>query len=238
MSKHIHRFDSDETLTAITGITAIIDGLHGRYPFFVECRNQLMELKETLRASIAFHEQENLYKKSDAIDLLFNKSFVDLRSLAEVTGGIEGLGARGEACAAITSVIERHDWDLHEKPKKIQITLMNSVHKELDGDSENSIIDTADLRPIYKTLLKHHRDLEEVEGEKKVAAGIKSDIQNPSDVSKDVKRIINMLLRHMKDFQKLGRNDFDDTLQKIEIELAPLITQVKARITRAENADQ
>lgn len=228
MSKYVNNFDSIETLTAVNGICAVTQGRHRDNPFFVLCSDQLEKLKETLRASIACHAQETLSRKAEEIDLLFNKSFVNFRSMAEITMYISEYGVRAAACGTVAGIIERHDRDLHEKPKPIQITLMDSVHKELDADSENSVVDTAGLRPLYKTVLQHHNDLKAVENKKKLVTSANGNVESPSDIAKEAKQIIVLLRDHLTDFRKLGSADYDETLLKIDGELAPLITEVKA----------
>ncbi len=228
------RYNAMETLSALTSVTATLEGKHLDNPFLTLLHSSLSTAAEELRASISFHDQESLAAESDHVDTKFNESFKKLRTMVETMSEMHEFGEQATHCATVRDLINRHDRNLHRLPKDEQITLFDSLMTELNDE----LIEKAQIRPLTVQVVQHHQELKSIEENKKASAVSKEGIESPSKLSAAAKPKLNALMNHIADFADLGSDPYKETLTELHADLAPIVTRVKTRTTRMENASE
>lgn len=233
---HAFRYRSDETLTAVTAINEEISGAIFREPLLSLLGTVLVEGEAELRASIAYHETDSLTSLSDELDQKFNTNFTIFRNTSETLAAASALGAQAEAAAKVTAVIETHGRNLHQKSKGDQISLFDNIVTELDIENEEAPINSAMLRPLFDAVLANHTELKEVEKTRKSETATGSFVPAPSDVAKGLHSTMNHIHNYLSVMVEYGSERYEKPLAAINARLAPIVAQVKSRITRSKNS--
>ncbi len=238
MSIFSSRYRYTETLSATGSILEILDGRHSNNGYVQKTVEQLQVHENHLRASIAYHDQGSLAQESDTLDEQFNRAFKKFRNFADMMSENEEFGEIAVNCAVISSVITNHDRELHQKPKDIQISLFDSVVTELNPTENGSVIDQAGIRQLFTPLYNIHTELKEIETTRSSVAATAETIPAPYEVARLANPLLLRLHRHISEYADLGDESYAETLTMINTKLAPLVTRVKSRITRAENRSE
>lgn len=232
------RYYVREALSVGTSIKELLTGRHLNNPYIVKILAKLVALINELQESIAFHEQETLAKDSDDIDYEFNESYKKLRSFIEVKAGLPEIGVESEKCQIMSEILNRHDRDLHELSKDEQINAWDSVMKEFNfvEEEEDSLVDHGGVRKLYTPVVAHHTKLKAIENKRAELGSLKKEVRSPSDISKNVKPVIQKIYDHLSDFADLDEPEYIQTKNDLDAKIAPVITRVKARETRNKNS--
>lgn len=225
------RYTYSETLSATIALSESLEGKHLDNPFVVFATTTLKKHEADLRASIAFHDQNNRAEESDTIDGTFNESYKKLRSVVELYGDMHEFGEVAANCSEIRDIIHRHGRNLHQKPKDEQISLFDSVLAEIPAE----LVDAANVRPLFDPVVAAHNSLKRIEKERSAATANSEAILSPTEISKALKPLITKIHNHLIDFADFGVEEYIDTLAVINAKLAPIVTRVKTRKTRQEN---
>lgn len=231
-----------ETHSVGTSFQELLTGKHLDNPYLIKIFAKLIVLIKELGNSIAFHEQESLAEESDAVDYDFNEAYKKLRTFIETKAALPELGVESEKCQIMSDIINRHNRDLHEFPKDEQIIAWDSVHKEFDSLEEEvngesrTIMELGGVDVLYTPVVAHHKALKKIEKERAELGTVKREVRSPSDIIKEVKPVIQKIYSHLEDFADLDEPDYLNTVNEIDAKIAPVVTRVKARITKNRNS--
>ncbi len=236
MSIYVRNYRYHEVLSASTAVNEEIAEKHTTDPLVVLFTGLLKQKETQLRTSIAFHEQSSLAEKSDEVDGKFNELYVPFRNVAEAMALATGLGTKSELCAQVVSVLNSHDRNLHNRSKDEQISLFDNVITEVGHGTEESIVAKAGFNQLFNPLVEAHLELKEIEKTRATSSSNAKDIPAPYEVAKEAQPIISKLHDHLSVMVQYGADEsYSATLNAIDSRLAPIVTRVKARLTRREN---
>ncbi len=235
----INRYRYHEVLSATTAVNEEIAEKHSTDPLVILFSKLLKEKEEQLRSAIAFHDQSTLAEQSDEVDGRFNELFVTFRNVVEAMGAATGMGATSELSAKVATILNSHDRNLHNRSKDEQISLFDNIINEVGHGTDNSIIAQAGFTQLFNPIVETHLELKEIEKTRVTKSTNAKDIPAPYEVAKDTQPLISKLHDHLSVMVQYGGDDsYSATLNAIDTRLSPIITRVKARLTRRENEAQ
>lgn len=200
-------------------------------------RDRFSDYEERLRKSFAFHEQESLVAESNEILAAFGRSFRKMRDMAIILSDSE-VEYQNKALNAreVIAIINQHDPKLYERSKDEIINIFESIAQECKFEEEDSILLLSDLLPLFYTCRKQVIDLKQIETLRAEAVIEGDELSTPSQIAVEVRPDINYLHSHLEKVATMGETSYHDALATIDAHLAPIITRVKSRATRAEHA--
>lgn len=200
-------------------------------------RARFTDYEERMRKSFAFHEQESLAAESNDILARFARSFRKLRDMGVILADSqEEYGDRAVNAQKVVAGINQHDPKLYHRSKDEIVNIFESLAKECEFGSESSILVLSDLLPLFNTCMTLVQQLKQIE-ELRAATVIEGDeLSTPSIIAVEIRPDLNFLHSHLKKVADMGETPYADVLASIDVHLAPIITRVKSRITRAEHA--
>ncbi len=107
--------------------------------------------------------------------------------------------------------------------------------EQLKPEDENSVIDLAGVRQLVKPTFENHVELKDLENARSVQASAQDSIPAPYEVAKRATPLLTKLRGHFVNFTDLGDGSYEQTLSELDAKLSPIVTRVKARLTRREN---
>lgn len=223
-----------ETLGALRIFLEVLLNRHTDNVFIVKAVEKLVELEKALTESKAYHDKNTLAEQSDQFDSEFNTVFTQLLNAVELFSGVEGYGRRSRACGMISSIIATQNRNLHRCSKQDQITLFDNVIMQCKPHDENSLVDVADVRPIFEKAMEHHNNLKSVEKARAINTAQDKKVPAPYEVTKEINPLINTIYEHIVAFSDLDEPEYKETLDQIMGHMKPLVTKIKRRITAAE----
>jgi len=239
MSIYVRNYRYHEVLSAASAVNEEIAEKHITDPLVVLLSDLLVKKEEELRASIAYHEQNSLAEKSDEVDGRFNDLYVPFRNVVEAMGIATGLGETSHYSAQVASVLKSHDRNLHNRSKDEQISLFDNIVTEVGHGTEDSIVAKAGFNQLFIPIVDTHLELKEIEKTRAANSSNAKDVPAPYEVAKAAQPIISKLHEHLSVMVQYGADEsYSDTLNAVDSRLAPIVSRVKARLTRRENEAQ
>lgn len=237
MSIYANRYTAQESLAASEGFISVLGDIHPGNPFLSLGMNRLINFTTALRSSMDYHNLDNLIAASDESDNRFNKAYVNFRNMVEMKSSMTEYGHQALSCAQIAGIIESHDRELHNLPKKLQISMVDAIIEKIDDGSETTLVDKAGVRPLYNSMVKHHVELKKIEKQRSEAAKMEDLVAAPSEVAKEVKRQLSIIYTHLEDFSLMGDASSNEKLKDLNRELQLTITRVKKRLNKEKKEE-
>ncbi|ERP30717.1 hypothetical protein [Chitinivibrio alkaliphilus] len=201
---YLYHYSASETFSAAGAVISLLTGRHGENDLLQAAVSRLSHIQEDLRQAMVFNDQAALPARSKELDTHFNDGFVKLRNYVEITAEIAHLGQRARAAAMVRDIIHRHDRTLQYKPRDEQISLFDSVLRELPQEA----LEKAGVLPLLSSVAETHRELKEIEEQRRAVDAARREMPPPYELS--------------------------ETLRTLNAELSPLVTRVRTRITRRQ----
>ncbi len=155
-SLYFQRYHTTEVYSALLIINAGIAPLSAGDIFLRKIKPILLEYEGRLQKSFAFHEQESLARRSDAIVHEFARTFRKMRDMAAILADSEAeYGARAVNAQQVISIINRHDSKLYNRSKDEMINLFDSIALECEAEKEDSILVLSDIAPLITQYRLH-----------------------------------------------------------------------------------
>ncbi len=234
---YVQNYRNTETYSALLIFNAGIATLPTGDKVLDKIRVRCSTNEERLRRSFAFHEQESLTQEGEEIMAAFGRSFRKLRAMAKILADSEAeYPTRAPHAKEVLSILNQHDAKLYKRSKDEMINIFESVAKECEYIEEDSILVLSDTFPLFKTCMDQILELKQLE-ELHAAATIEGhELLTPTELAKEIKPDLTYLHSHLLKVADMDEPTYREALESIDVHLAPIITRVKTRITRAEHA--
>ncbi len=236
-SMYVPKYRTSETYSALVIFNVGIAALPPGDMVLDKLRTRFTADEERFRRSFAFHEQESLGKKSEEIVAGFGRSFRKLRDMAEILADSElEYPIKAPNAKEVFSILNQHDLKLYTRSKDEIVNIFESIATECEYVEEDSILVLSDTFPLFDTCMKQIHQLKQIE-ELSAAATLEGDeLSTPSDIAKEIKPDLTYIHTHLEKVAAMDEPVYLEVLASIDVHLAPIITRVKARMTRAEHA--
>lgn len=235
--KYVQNYRNTETYSALLIFNAGIAALPAGDMVLDKLRTKFTANEERLRRSFAFHEQKSLAQESEDLVAAFGRSFRKLRNMANILADSPAeYPARSPHAKEVLSVLDQHDPKLYSRSKDEIINIFESIATECRYGEEDSVLKLSDTLPLFETAINQVLQLKQIE-ELRAAATIEGhELLTPSELAKEIKPDLTYMHNHLMKVADMGESAYRDALASIDVHLAPIITRVKTRITRAEHA--
>ncbi len=189
-------------------------------------------MKAKLASAIAKESSEALTVQAKDEDLQFDELFGNLRSLSAMKASMTSLGGESESSAVLSQSIVDHGDRIQDFARTVQISTMDTLLKKWSDESIQDHINRAKIRPLYQQVVDAHNSLKSTESIRSSESASKSDIVGMWEAKRELTPVLSKIYGHISDYADINNVQYRELLVSLNAKLAPLISQVRWRVTR------
>lgn len=231
MSTAFSNFGSLDVKAAGEIAISVCTGFHEQNIFLLDYLAFLSEKLEILTKAIAQSKQHELMLEAKELHDELKQLFKEFKKLLISKIPLKSLGIESENCALIYDSIERHGGDIESLPRHAMLTTMQSVFNEF-VDANAAVPVDAGVDPVFTELKRLLSELKQKEKERGELTILEESIPCESTASRETITVLTALYRHIRDYSKIGKEEYEEILNELDVKFAPIVVQVKSRETR------
>ncbi len=171
--------------------------------------------------------------------IIGSPSFRKLRDMTKIIADSKReFPSKAPSAKQLSSILRQHDPKLYARSKDEIITIFESISKECNYLEEDSILMLSGAFSLFDTCMKQVLQLKEIEALRADSIIKSEELSTPSELAIEIKPDLTYLHTHLIKVAEMNEQVYQDALASIDAHLAPIITRVKARLTRAEHATE
>ncbi len=185
--------------------------------------------------ALAKSEADILTAEAKESDDIFDSSLVDYRSIIRAKSAISSLGVEQEACTTLYDGLIRHGGDIENLPRHEQITAMDNYITEFSSEQNSVLFEKGRVSPVFAAVKESHFALKAKESERSANSITEGAIPGEFAAATATNKVLSRIYNHIVHYSQIDKMGYAEILTELDTKLAPIVTQVKARITRSKS---